>query len=244
MEKIKLYCLPFAGSSAMYYMKWQRSINSKIEIVPVELAGKGSRQFDPAYNNLKEVINDCVNFISADNQGEPYAIYGHSLGGCLAYEIYNKLADKNHPLPTDVFISGQKAPSSPDRSTKYHLLPDQELKDVIYDLGGITDELIAYPEVYEQFLITIRNDLKLLETYSEYETKRKMNCRLTVFHGIDDDEIIGDINDWAMFTTKDFHLYEYNGGHFFIEEYMQSIILIINQQLQHPNYTFAELPTM
>ncbi len=43
MDKITLFCIPYAGGSAVIYSKGEKYIDACIEIVPVELAGRGKR---------------------------------------------------------------------------------------------------------------------------------------------------------------------------------------------------------
>lgn len=38
----KFFCLPYAGSSATFYYTWKDGLQG-IEIVPIELAGRGQR---------------------------------------------------------------------------------------------------------------------------------------------------------------------------------------------------------
>ena len=45
MEKINLFCLPYAGSSASVFFKWKKYLDEDIMLYPIELAGRGKRTF-------------------------------------------------------------------------------------------------------------------------------------------------------------------------------------------------------
>ncbi|MFJ8100466.1 MULTISPECIES: thioesterase domain-containing protein [unclassified Lysinibacillus] len=43
MKDIKLFCLPYAGGSAVMYNSLEKYINEVIEIIPLEYSGHGER---------------------------------------------------------------------------------------------------------------------------------------------------------------------------------------------------------
>jgi len=51
-NKIKLFCLPCAGGSSSLYSKWNRHIKSEIEVVSIELKGRGIRIDEDFYENF------------------------------------------------------------------------------------------------------------------------------------------------------------------------------------------------
>ncbi|MGV7927253.1 thioesterase II family protein, partial [Mycobacterium kansasii] len=44
---MRLFCLPYSGASAMIYARWRRLVPSWLEVVPVELPGRGRRMDEP-----------------------------------------------------------------------------------------------------------------------------------------------------------------------------------------------------
>ncbi|MEB9902773.1 thioesterase domain-containing protein, partial [Bacillus cereus] len=53
MQKTKLFCFPHAGGSAFSYAKWKNYFNPYIEIVPIELAGRGYRIEENLYGSME-----------------------------------------------------------------------------------------------------------------------------------------------------------------------------------------------
>lgn len=58
INKVNLFCLPCAGGSATFYSKWNKLIDSSIEVIPIELKGRGFRMSEDFYLNFEEMIDD------------------------------------------------------------------------------------------------------------------------------------------------------------------------------------------
>lgn len=106
-----LFCLPFAGGSAHYYMKWRKYLPNGIKLSPIEYAGRGLRIKEQPYQSFENAVDDIAEYISRNIKSTPYAIYGHSLGGLLAFELNHKLLEKGVTPPCHSFYSGISAPN-------------------------------------------------------------------------------------------------------------------------------------
>lgn len=84
MNRIKLYCLPYAGGSKYVYNDWIRIYSEAAEIIPIEYSGHGERYGEPFYRSADEAAEDIAEMIMSDKP-ERYALYGHSLGGTLGF---------------------------------------------------------------------------------------------------------------------------------------------------------------
>lgn len=106
MEKIKLFCIPYAGGSATNYLRWKRYSDSAIEIVPIELKGRGGRSTTAFYENFQEVVDDVYNSIKFELGKSDYALFGHSFGSMIVYEVIKKIRQAKDQDPVHVFFSG------------------------------------------------------------------------------------------------------------------------------------------
>ncbi len=230
---MKLFCLPFAGSSASYYTKWKKSLNPSIELCPVELAGRGKRNDVPLYNDVNEAVEDIYNYIQTQLDDEPYALFGHSMGSLLVYELGMKLK-KIQSEPVHVFASGGIAPHARRRGNMTHKLPLQEFKEAIKKYEGTPMSLFENSDLLELFLPVLRADIRLIEEY-EYGAERQLevfNCPMSVFIGKEDPHAPLSIADeWEKLTDNQCTLYTFEGGHFFINDYKKDIVDIINNAL-------------
>lgn len=91
MTKIKLFCLPYAGGSSVIFNSWKQYIDPSIELVPIELAGRGKRINEPLYNGVNDAVEDVFGLIKNKITDTPYALFGHSMGGMISYELAQKI---------------------------------------------------------------------------------------------------------------------------------------------------------
>lgn len=233
MKKIKLYCLPYAGGSSIYYLQWKQELNSDIELHTIELAGRGGRFNEALYNSLDEMVEDVFLQIKEDLDDADYAIYGHSMGSLICYELCHKIQDSGYKMPKHIFLSGKGAPHIKDKDEFMYNLNDEEFKSKLREIGGTPDEVLKSNELLELFLPIIRADFKVVETYNYVEKNKKLNVSATILNGKEDDLTLPQIFEWRNHFSCDCRFYTFTGGHFFINENKSNIISIINQTLKN-----------
>lgn len=233
MKRIKLFCIPCAGGSATSYLKWERFLQYKIELCPIELKSRGVRIKEDQYNDIDEAVTDIMNVIKDDIVDEDYALFGHSMGALIVYELYYKLLENNIPLPKNIFIFGKEPPSIPYTGKIFHEMEEEKFKDSIIELGGVPSEVSDNKEVFDFFLPIIRNDFKITEEYRFKEKNELMHCNLTVINGTEDKISSKNLDEYESYTTGEFKLYKIKGGHFQLFEKPMDTIKIINNILDY-----------
>ncbi len=216
----------------MFYTKWNKYLNHLIELQPLELTGRGIRYREPFYKDFKEVINDVFHQIKHFINYSPYAIYGHSMGSLIAYNLCRRIEEANLEPPKHLFLSGRRAPDykDPEDQTMSELA-DSEFLNEIFKKGGTSVEFIDNKEFIDIFLPIIRADYQIINSYHHCSIQQKVNCDLTVFYGNKDDVTWSEMSEWRRFTNKDCKLLEYDGGHFFINDHGESIVEVMNKTL-------------
>lgn len=233
MAKIKLFCIPFAGGSAAAFNPWRGLLNDHIEFRPIELAGRGRRIREPLFKSIPEAVEDVYKIVKDELTQAPYALYGHSMGSVIAFELYYKIKENNLPGPIHMFFSGRGAPHMPrDHKKKYHLMADDEFKREMIALGGMSDEFFEHPELLEVFLPLLRGDLRVNETYEYKEKAEPLTCGITVLNGKEDSEITPEeIDAWRIHGAGNCNFHLFDRGHFFLAEEAPAISGIINNTL-------------
>jgi medium-chain acyl-[acyl-carrier-protein] hydrolase len=230
MKKIKIICIPYAGGSSAAYSLWKNNFNSYTELVFIELAGRGRRISEALYNNIYEAVNDVYDFIKYDIENNIYAFYGHSMGGLIVYELCNKIIDMGRQYPVHAFISGCSPPNIVNTNRNLSNLNDLDFINEIMHLGGTPEELFENQELASFFLPILRADLNIFENYIYSKRLGKWEFDITAFRGVEDTEA-KKMEIWADFTCKNFEMFDFDGGHFFIKNKSESIINIINNKL-------------
>lgn len=228
---MRLFCFPFAGGSEAIYYNWKKYIDSSIQVVPIELKGRGRRSDEKNYENLHEVIEDVFENIKNQIFEDEYAIWGHSMGSLIAYEFYYKICDQKIRKPKHIFFSGYRAPNIIEIKEKLYTLSDKDFINEVIRLGGTPEELASNKELLEIFLPVLRNDFKICETYQYVKRKKKIECEVSILNGTQDIYKTEEILEWNNLTCKQIHIYNFAGNHFYIHNNIDNICNIINATL-------------
>lgn len=234
MRKIRLFCIPYAGGSASVFNKWKEDLNRFIHICPIELAGRGRRITEPQYESAEKAADDIIAKIKFELRDAPYAFYGHSLGALLSFIITQKLRDMKYPEPAHIFFSGRGAPHiRREDKEPYHLLPPDEFRARIVDLGGTPPDFFDIPELMEILLPILKNDFKISWEYSHPTEIKPLDCDITVLTGKDEDLNPDQVDEWKLHTKYNCSFHAMEGGHFFLNEpeNRKKIMTIINDTL-------------
>lgn len=229
---MKLFCFSYAGGSAMVYSKWREMIDESIEIVPVEIPGRGTRFCEKLCDNMENLIDDIYSKLANQFIEEEYMIYGHSMGSWIAYYLTQRIREKGIRLPERLFLSGKEAPHINKNNILYHKLNNKEFINKIYDLGGTPKELLENKELLDIFIPILKNDYKVIETCKYEKPEKAFDFDITIFNGTQDTLTEEDISAWSSYTSKNFFTYNFDGGHFFIHDYAKQMLDIIYDQTQ------------
>lgn len=220
--------MPYAGGSSAIYNRWKESLSHNIELMPIELAGRGVRINEPLYNRRSDAVNDVFSLVEKHLTRDPYMIFGHSMGALMTFELAHKIKESGLPNPSHLFFSGASAPHLRDERKKYHLLSPEEFEKEVLSLGGTPPEFFEHRELLEMFLPILRNDFKMAETELSNHIKDQLNVDFTVFQGKEDDLTQEQFSEWHQHTDQKFDIHYFEGGHFFLNDEVKSITNIIN----------------
>lgn len=223
-----LFCVPYAGGSAAFYMKWKRPLQDLVEVVPIELAGRGTRIVEPTLTSAREHGEDVADAIAARIADEPdreYIIWAHSMGTLVTYEAYHALRRRREreqalPLPAHIVFSGRTPPHIPVTKTEYHGLDDERFIDAVDTYGaGTAAVLRSSPELLELFLPILRADFRVSETFEWMDHGALIESDVTVLNGVDDPSISHALlGRWQELVARPINDRRVGGGHFFLEQ--------------------------
>jgi medium-chain acyl-[acyl-carrier-protein] hydrolase len=234
MNSKKLFCIPYSGGSAAIYAKWNSFLKNTIEVVPVELAGRGRRIGERFYDTFNDAVEDIYGFIGNDGclDSGNYALYGHSMGSLLVYEVMKKIKKEGKSLPDIVFLSGRRPPHIDDTENDIHELPDEKFIDEIRNVGGTPEEFFKSRELLDLFIPIIRADYRITEKHGTERNPVIFESNIVYFHGSEDALVNTEqADEWRRYTNKRFEIHEFRGGHFFIHDKVQDICRIISDKV-------------
>lgn len=226
---IKLFCIPHAGGSGNIYLPWKQKLDTEIELLPVELAGRGRRYGEHFYQNWKEAAQDIyAQIISELKPEDSYAIYGHSMGSWLAFEVLDIICRKHLPQPEYMFFSGNTPPFLEPEEEKIGHLPDTEFIERILAMGDTPKEVFD-SGVVDYFLPPLKQDYQLVESYHHEYHDVDYSGNIVVFYGKFDVMTREEALQWEKYSHRGFYIQEFESGHMFIKDQVDTVADSINR---------------
>jgi surfactin synthase thioesterase subunit len=226
---LTLFCLPPAGASASMYMRWRRQFPGGIDVIPVELPGRGSRFGEPFVEAFDALVRQLGHEVFDGFRGQ-YALFGHSMGALLAYGLALFQRERAEPLPAMLLASGSPAPSSRDPERFAGKGDDEALIADLRKQGGTPEEIFDHPEMLRMTLDVLGADYRVCESF-DYRAPPPLPVPLHVFAGRDDDIAPERIEAWRQETEEPFSIEWFEGGHFFVRQDEPSVLRAIRYHL-------------
>ncbi|MDP9649637.1 thioesterase II family protein [Paraburkholderia caledonica] len=229
-ESIRLVCFPHAGAGASIYHAWTSMLPSCVGIYGVQLAGREQRAAEPFVVHWTDLVAEISDALAGWDD-KPYAFYGHSLGGLIAYEVAAALQRRGGAMPRILVAGGAYAPSAVCKAhTQFE--DEKTLLHVVRRLGGVADELMADADFARYFLPVIAADFTLFNRYTYDPSHGALECDVAALHGTDDVDH-GRVSTlrWREHAGRGFCLDEVPGGHFFHRERASETVGLVLRRL-------------
>jgi medium-chain acyl-[acyl-carrier-protein] hydrolase len=228
--RLRLFCLPYAGGGAATYRLWADELPSDFEVCPVHLPGREKRFGEPLLTDAVEAAA-VLTAVLAPYLDVPYAIFGHSMGAALAYEIALALVRTRRAPPTCLIVSARRAPHLPARAAPVHDLPDHLLIEELKRLNGTPRQVLEDDELMSFMLPMVRSDFRLAETYRAPAPIALPSPVIAIGGREDDDIPLSDLEAWRSVSNGEFRFHIVDGDHFFINSQRPSVIRIVAAEL-------------
>lgn len=228
--RLRLFCFPYAGGAASAFYTWLDDLPGGVEICPIQLPGRESRLGEPPFTRLEPLLDALVLAIQP-YLDKPFAFFGHSMGATISFELACQLRAQGASTPVHLFISGSRAPHTPDPDPPIHHLPDAELVEELRRFNGTPEAVLQNAELMHLLLPILRADLTLHETY-RYVPGEPLDCPISAFGGLEDEEVShDDLAAWRDQTCGTFTLRMFPGDHFFLRSARTLLLQAVSQDL-------------
>lgn len=220
-----LLCFPFAGGYSVSYRPLALAMKSNWGVIAMEPPGHGTNR-NPLEPDLKKLI-DLYEEQLEDYFNSPFAIFGHSMGAVVSYELLSRL-EKRGIFPEVAFISGM-VPPHVERVKRSHL-DDEKFIALLRSYGGLPDEILQERELLELFLPVLRNDFAAID-YFKYTEPTQLRTKIHFLSGEEDMVAKPDVMaEWAQYAQRaEFHTFA--GGHMFPLKQADEVAKLIQRVL-------------
>lgn len=214
-ESTTLFCLPHAGAGASAYRGWRGRLPGVADVVPVQPPGREGRAAEAPESSMTTLTGLLFEPLRRQVDGRPYAIFGHSMGALLGYEVAVALSAVRRP-PSLLAVSGAPAPQLPVNTDRpVHRMSEDELVGHLRELAGTPDSVLTNADLLDLVVPTVRADFATCETYV-HPPHPLLDVPLLVLGGEEDPGVpVATLEAWRERTTASCTVHTFPGDHFY-----------------------------
>lgn len=232
MADTMLICMPFGGSGASFFRAWQPQAPDGLRIVPIQLPGREERFMEDPHIDASAAVAEAFDQVSGRvAEGTRTALFGHSLGAVLAFELARRLRALPGSDLAGLFVSGSPEPRRP-RAVRATGLPDAEFIERLAQIAGYRHPVMDDEEIRELMLPLLRADVQMHEDY-QLSRDEPLDIPVTAIRGRDDLLVSAeDCALWSTVTSAPFSVAELDGGHMYLLDSPASVLDLIESVLR------------
>jgi pyochelin biosynthesis protein PchC len=180
----------------------------------VQYPGRQDRLDEPCAQSVPEIADALVPAL-APYADRPLYLFGHSMGGLVAYEVAVRLEAGAGPDPAGLFASGALAPHRfmPPRE----VLDDATVEAEIRASGWSDPAVFDHPELRELVLPALLTDVRAVLSYHRGDAVR-LRCPIVAYGGSDGAaDVPAELAAWAELTSGPAAWRRFEGDHFYLQ---------------------------
>ncbi|MRH88377.1 SDR family NAD(P)-dependent oxidoreductase [Nocardia sp. SYP-A9097] len=246
---MRLFALPFVGGGASVFTPWPGYLPDSVEVVGIQFPGREERLGDIPVDSMPEFVAELAEAM-LPHLDRTFVVYGHSMGGLLAYELTKYLEQHYNEVPMKLVIGGWPAPTAVENYVRNltHIRDgfdldsesDSRVLAVLRD-NRLLDIPVADETSILHWMPSIRADLKMLGDY-RFENGYTLRAPISVLRGADDPVFdLDQLQGWGKLTSGGFSLATVPGGHLFIQnpepQVMKTIVQELSAEDAFPSFT-------
>lgn len=231
MVEIPVLCLPFAGAGASAFRRAQEFPSDTVRICPLQLPGREERFDEPPFTDTGGAVADLLPVALDLVAGSPaVAVFGHSLGAVLAFELAHQLRQLPRPELVRVFVSGSPGPWT-RREPRATGLSDEDFLRQVRGFAGYSHPALEHPELREMLLPTLRADVEMHENYLA-PPGLLLDVPITSIRGSEDELVSAEqAAEWNAATSAGCQLREVPGNHMYLVDSPAELVRLMDAEL-------------
>jgi len=233
--RLRLFCFPHAGGGALFFRSWACLLPEGVRVCPVRLPGREGRHREPPFEDMAELVSALYDEI-APYLNLPFALFGHSMGAVVAFELARLLREKGGAQPSMLIASAARAPQFRLGHVPGPEPTDEQLSTELRELAGISEEALQADDFRRVTLPVLRADAGLYRRYV-YSAAPPLDCDIRAYGGVDDRNVQEfHLEAWRERTTASFASRIFAGGHFYLQSSRTEFLGALAQDLAAAPY--------
>jgi len=229
--RVRLFCIPHAGGGAATFRLWQDQLPGDVEVRAIQLPGRENRLLEKPFTEVETIVEELSLLIRPDLD-RTYAVFGHSMGALIAFELIRQLRLHGAELPEVLLASGYRAPQVRLPGAPIHLLPNSEfLEEVQRRYDAVPREALENAELMELLLPTLRADIAVCDSYV-YRDDDPLPLPIVALGGEHDGQVgVRDLEAWKEQTSGSFGVQQFPGDHFYLQTAQEALLARVSAEL-------------
>ncbi|MDT4993011.1 MAG: hypothetical protein QOH97_2903 [Actinoplanes sp.] len=233
----RVFCFPYAGGDPRVYLGWQPHLGGDAEIVGMCPPGRGRRAAERS-SSIEELIDGAAAAIAAetDRDARPIYLFGHSLGGLVAFEVARRL--RGLPALRHLVASGISAPALlPSRRIReLAALQGRAFAEALRFFGGIPPEVLADQEVLDLLLPGLIAEFRMAVGYC-YRAAAPLDVNVSLIVGRDDPHVGPDqLRPWRDECHTRPACHWADGDHFYFDPQPSAVVTLLRDLVRADQY--------
>jgi surfactin synthase thioesterase subunit len=227
----RLFLFPHAGGAAASYGHWSALVPADVELLLVQLPGRHDRHGEQPFTRVEPLVDALGEELDAELDGRPFAFFGHSMGGMLAYRLAVALDRDRLPGPVLLGVSSWAPAKYRDGARELAARPDSALVDAAREFGALPPAISASPDMLAVVLPMLRADLSVYADYTD--DGAAVPCPVAAYGARSDPLLVpGAMAAWATRSPTFLGVSEYPGGHFYLDEHAVAVAADLDRHLR------------
>ncbi|MGK5638363.1 thioesterase II family protein [Streptomyces sp. URMC 126] len=231
-----LVCLGFCGGGTGPYHAWSACLPADVALSAICYPGREGRFAEPCATDWDELAADTTAAVLSAVDG-PYVLFGHSMGGWMAFDVAARIERGGGPLPETLVVSSCNAP---DRGlTPRDMFParqdsDASLLDWMRSNGLMPAHVLEDPDLQEMAVELMRADIQVRDTF-RHTPGTTVSVPVQMLSATDDAVIEQDAgNQWRRVATGPYRHDVLPGGHFYTPDIWRELPVHIRALTETP----------
>lgn len=162
MPDVPLHCFAHAGAGVTSFHGWPARLGAGVRSVPHLLPGRERRRREPRATSREALPADLMDDFR-DLSG-PYVLYGHSLGGLVAYTLTRALHEAGLPGPALLAVGACPPPDAVSELADACRESDERLLRLLDACGAVPQGVVPGDFWYRSVMPVLRDDLLLADS--------------------------------------------------------------------------------